>query len=103
MIQIDLGISDTPDLNGLEALEYYEKHEKVVYELMIAKNHDYGEAWREMRVSSLTDLILQKLMRVKQIEGNLGRTLVSEGIDANYQDIINYAVFALIHLKAIKE
>ena len=103
LIQIDLGISDTPDLNGLEALEYYEKHEKVVYELMIAKNHDYGEAWRDMRVSSLTDLILQKLLRVKQIEGNLGRTLVSEGIDANYQDIINYAVFALIHLKAINE
>ena len=70
---------------------------------MIAKNHDYGEACRDMRVSSLTDLILQKLMRVKQIEVNLGRTLVSEGIDANYQDIINYAVFALIHLKAINE
>lgn len=60
------------------------------------KNHDYGEAWREMRVSSLTDLILQKLLRVKQIENNLGKTLVSEGIDANYQDMINYAVFALI-------
>ncbi len=66
---------------------------------MMSKNHDYGEAWRDMRVSSLTDLILQKLMRVKQIEGNGGKTTVSEGIDANYQDIINYAVFALIHLK----
>ena len=63
------------------------------------KNHDYGEAWREMRVSSLTDLILQKLLRVKQIEDNKGVTLVSEGISANYQDIINYAVFAMIHLK----
>jgi len=62
------------------------------------KNHDYGEAWREMRVSSLTDLILQKLLRVKQIEDNQGKTLVSEGIAANYQDMINYAVFALIHL-----
>ena len=74
----------------------------VVFELMTAKNHDYGEAWRDMRVSSLTDLILQKLMRVKKIEGNDGKTLVSEGIDANYQDIINYAVFALIHLKDFK-
>jgi phage portal protein BeeE len=63
---------------------------------MEAKNHDYGEAWREMRVSSLTDLILQKLLRVKQIEDNSGRTLVSEGLEANYQDMINYAVFALI-------
>ena len=67
---------------------------------MLAKNHDYGEAWRDMRVSSLTDLILQKLMRVKQIEGNSGKTIVSEGIEANYQDIVNYAVFALIHLNA---
>ena len=62
------------------------------------KNFDYGEAWRDMRVSSLTDLILQKLLRVKQIEDNRGKTLVSEGIDANYQDMINYAVFALIHI-----
>ncbi len=103
LIQIDLGISDTPDLNGEEALKYYEKNEQTVYELMIAKNHDYAEAWRDMRVSSLTDLILQKLMRVKQIEVNKGKTLVSEGINANYQDIINYAVFALIHLKAFEE
>ena len=69
---------------------------------MLDKNHDYGEAWRDMRVSSLTDLILQKLLRVKQIEDNKGKTLVSEGIDANYQDMINYAVFALIHLKENK-
>lgn len=66
---------------------------------MMDKNHDYGEAWRDMRVSSLTDLILQKLLRVKQIENNSGKTLVSEGIDANYQDMVNYAVFALIHLE----
>jgi len=67
--------------------------------LMLDKNHDYGEAWRDMRVSSLTDLIIQKLLRIKQIEDNAGKTLVSEGIDANYSDIINYAVFALIHLE----
>ena len=103
LIQIDIGISNTPDLNGEKSMENYEKQEQVVYELMMAKNHDYGEAWRDMRVSSLTDLILQKLMRVKQIEGNLGKTIVSEGIDANYQDIVNYAVFALIHLRTFEE
>ena len=103
LIQIELGISDTPDLNAAEALLQYEKQAALVFELMMAKNHDYGEAWRDMRVSSLTDLILQKLMRVKQIESNDGKTLVSEGIDANYQDIINYAVFALIHLRAFNE
>jgi hypothetical protein len=102
LIQIELGISSSPDLDTEKAMKYYEKHEAIVYDLMVAKNHDYGEAWRDMRVSSLTDLILQKLMRVKQIEGNDGKTLVSEGIDANYQDIVNYAVFALIHLKAFE-
>ena len=66
---------------------------------MLNKNHDYGEAWREMRVSSLTDLILQKLLRIKQIDKNKGNTLVSEGVDANFADIVNYAVFALIHLQ----
>ena len=71
---------------------------KIQKNLMLDKNHDYGEAWREMRVSSLTDLIMQKLLRIKQIEDNAGKTLVSEGIDANYRDMINYAVFALIHL-----
>ena len=65
---------------------------------MLQKNHDYGEAWRDMRVSSLTDLILMKILRVKQIENNSGKTLISEGIDANYYDMLNYAVFALIHL-----
>ena len=85
-------------MNPEEVLALYEKHLAETYQLMLDKNHDYGEAWREMRVSSLTDLILQKLLRVKQIEDNRGKTLVSEGIDANYQDIINYAVFALIHL-----
>ncbi|HCZ09292.1 MAG TPA: hypothetical protein DHV04_00525 [Flavobacteriaceae bacterium] len=103
LIQIELGVSDTPDLDHDEALIHYEKQAEIVFELMMAKNHDYGEAWRDMRVSSLTDLILQKLMRVKQIEGNGGKTTVSEGIDANYQDIINYAVFALIHLNAFDQ
>lgn len=102
LIQIDLGISESPDLDEEVALMNYEKQIKLTFDLMLAKNHDYGEAWLDMRVSSLTDLILQKLMRVKQIEENSGKTLVSEGIDANYQDIINYAVFALIHLKAFE-
>ena len=103
LIQIELGVSDSPDLSTEQALVQYDKQSKVVYALMMDKNHDYGEAWRDMRVSSLTDLILQKLMRVKQIEGNDGKTTVSEGIDANYKDIVNYAVFALIHLKAFEE
>ena len=98
LIQIELGVSENPDLNLEEALTNYELQEKKIFELMLAKNHDYGEAWRDMRVSSLTDLILQKLMRVKQIEANSGKTIVSEGIEANYHDIVNYAVFALIHL-----
>ena len=99
LIQIELGVSENADLDLDEALNYYETQEKIIFELMLAKNHDYGEAWRDMRVSSLTDLILQKLMRVKQIEANSGKTIVSEGIEANYHDIVNYAVFALIHLK----
>ena len=100
LIQTELGVSDTPDLDSRDAMHYYKKQAAIAFELMMAKNHDYGEAWRDMRVSSLTDLILQKLMRVKQIEGNGGKTLVSEGIDANYQDMINYAVFALIHMES---
>jgi hypothetical protein len=99
LIQIELGVSENPDLDLDEALNNYETQEKIIFQLMLAKNHDYGEAWRDMRVSSLTDLILQKLMRVKQIEANSGKTIVSEGIEANYHDIVNYAVFALIHLK----
>lgn len=98
LIQLELGVVDNPDLNAKDATVLYDKHSKISKELMMNKNHDYGEAWREMRVSSLTDLILQKLLRVKQIEDNKGKTLVSEGIDANYQDMINYAVFAMIHL-----
>ena len=87
-----------PDLNIEEATLLYDEKVALTKQLMLDKNHDYGEAWRDMRVSSLTDLILQKLLRVKQIEDNAGKTLVSEGIDANYQDMINYAIFAMIHL-----
>jgi hypothetical protein len=99
LIQLELGIVEQPDLEPEKAKKLYKKHISITKKLMMDKNHDYGEAWRDMRVSSLTDLILQKLLRVKQIEDNRGKTLVSEGIDANYQDMINYAVFALIHLK----
>ena len=96
LIQLDKGIAVQPDLNVNEAVKLYDEKISITKNLMENKNHDYGEAWREMRVSSLTDLILQKILRVKQIEDNKGKTLVSEGIDANYQDMINYAVFALI-------
>ena len=96
LIQLDKGIAEQPDLDVEEAVALYDEKVKLTKDLMENKNHDYGEAWRDMRVSSLTDLILQKILRVKQIEDNKGKTLVSEGIDANYQDMINYAVFALI-------
>ncbi|RWW98901.1 DUF1599 domain-containing protein [Flavobacterium cerinum] len=99
LIQLDKGVVDQPDLNVEDATKLYDEKVLLTKTLMEAKNHDYGEAWREMRVSSLTDLILQKLLRVKQIEDNKGKTLVSEGIDANYQDMINYAIFALILMK----
>ncbi|GAA0725195.1 DUF1599 domain-containing protein [Aquimarina litoralis] len=98
LIQLEKGVVDQPDLSVGLATELYDKHINITKTLMMNKNHDYGEAWRDMRVSSLTDLILQKLLRVKQIEDNKGKTIVSEGIDANYQDMINYAVFAMIHL-----
>ncbi|MFV5693712.1 DUF1599 domain-containing protein [Flavobacterium sp. LT1R49] len=96
LIQLELGVVEQPDLEVSRATELYDAKVKLTKDLMEAKNHDYGEAWRDMRVSSLTDLILQKLLRVKQIEDNKGKTLVSEGIDANYQDMINYSIFALI-------
>ncbi|SHL76735.1 protein of unknown function [Flavobacterium xanthum] len=96
LIQLELGVADQPELSVGKATELYDSKVKLTKDLMENKNHDYGEAWREMRVSSLTDLILQKLLRVKQIEDNKGKTIVSEGIDANYQDMINYSVFALI-------
>ena len=99
LIQIDLGVSEQPeDLEYDKVMNMFNKHVLSSKYLMINKNHDYGEAWRDMRVSSLTDLILQKLLRVKQIEDNDGNTIMSEGIDANYLDMLNYAVFALIKL-----
>jgi len=98
LINLERGVATQPDLGVDEATKLYDEKVLLTKNLMLAKNHDYGEAWRDMRVSSLTDLILQKLLRVKQIEDNKGKTLVSEGIDANYQDMLNYAVFALIHL-----
>ncbi len=90
---------DEMELDPKLALSLYEKYINEAFELMEKKNHDYGEAWRDMRVSSLTDLILMKVLRVKQIEDNKGATLISEGIDANYFDMLNYSVFSLIHLK----
>lgn len=102
LIQLEKGVVEQPDLSVEEATKLYDEQVAITKQLMENKNHDYGEAWRDMRVSSLTDLILQKLLRVKQIEDNQGKTLVSEGIGANYQDMINYAVFALIHIKESK-
>ena len=98
LIQVEKGIATQPDLSTEDATKVYDFYVEATKQLMEDKNHDYGEAWRDMRVSSLTDLIIQKLLRVKQIEDNKGKTLVSEGIYANYQDIINYAVFAMIHI-----
>ncbi len=101
LIQLEKGIAEQPDLSVEEATQLYDEQVAVAKQLMQDKNHDYGEAWRDMRISSLTDLILQKVLRVKQIENNRGKTLVSEGVGANYQDMVNYAVFALIHLEEL--
>lgn len=99
LIQLAKGFSDTTDITNEEALELYDKYMTETKELMYAKNHDYEEAWRSMRISSYTDLILMKLYRTKQIESHDGKTLVSEGIDANYMDMVNYALFGLIKLE----
>src|SRR5690554_4786940 len=98
LIQLKLGVSDKPEMAHQEALELFLHKLNSSMKLMQDKNHDYDEAWKSMRISSLTDLILMKLYRVKQIEDQDGKTLISEGVDANYMDIINYAVFALIKL-----
>lgn len=98
IIQLELGTTDKPEMDHKEALDLYIGKLKQAKDLMGDKNHDYGEAWRKMRVSSFTDLILMKLHRTKQIEDNAGKTIISEGIDANYLDIINYAVFAMIKI-----
>jgi hypothetical protein len=98
LMQQDLSPADSNELELNHVQSLFEQKINETKELMIAKNHDYGEAWRDMRISSLTDLILMKILRVKQIEDNFGQTLASEGIQANYQDMLNYAVFALIKL-----
>lgn len=99
LIQLELGFSETEDLDSESVIELYDKYIKQTKELMLAKNHDYDEAWRSMRTESYTDLILMKIYRTKQIEDHQGKTLVSEGIDANYFDMINYAVFGLIKME----
>ena len=103
LIQLAKGFSDTTDMTNEEALALYDKYITETKELMYAKNHDYDEAWREMRVSSYTDLILMKINRTKQIEDHQGTTIISEGIDANYFDMVNYAVFGLIRLVVEQE
>jgi hypothetical protein len=99
LIQLERGFADTVDMSNEEAMSLYDRYAQEALELMKRKNHDYDEAWRGMRVSSYTDLILTKIERIKEIENLSGATLVSEGIDANYMDIINYSVFGLIKLK----
>ncbi len=98
LIQLALGYADTTDITNEEALSLYDKYMTETKELMYAKNHDYDEAWRSMRISSYTDLILMKIYRTKQIESHNGETLVSEGVEANYMDMVNYALFGLIKL-----
>jgi hypothetical protein len=103
LVQLELGVVDAPDLGPAEAAAQVRVMIERARDLMQRKNHDYGEAWRSMRVSSLVDLILMKLLRVKQIEDNAGNTLVSEGIDANFLDIVNYAVFAMILMDEVAQ
>ncbi len=98
LIQLELGYAEKKDLDAEEVMGLYDKYANITLELMKRKNHDYDEAWRAMRVSSYTDLILMKIYRTKEIESNDGLTLVSEGVDANYMDMINYSVFALIKM-----
>jgi len=98
LIQLDIGVVDEPDLSNEKAVELFNKYIYETRDLMYNKNHDYGEAWRNMRISSITDIILMKLLRIKSIENNDGKVDVSEGLDANYADIVNYSIFALIKL-----
>ena len=98
MLQLELTDNDPNEMDVQLVENLFDQRVSDTKELMFAKNHDYGEAWRDMRISSLTDLILMKILRVKQIEDNLGQTVVSEGVKANYQDMLNYSVFALIKL-----
>jgi len=98
LIQLELGFAEQEDMTAEQALAHYDRHVAQALELMVRKNHDYNEAWRQMRVSTYTDFILTRVQRVKEMEGNGGEARVSEGIDANYLDIMNYAVFGLIKL-----
>ena len=98
LIQLEKGFSENLDEDRTEILKLYDDYAQKAKDLMLRKNHDYGEAWREMRISSITDLIYQKVLRTKQIEDNQGKTVASEGIDANYYDMLNYAVFCLIKM-----
>lgn len=98
LIQLTLSDKDPMELPAEDLRKRYDEEVRITRDLMADKNHDYGEIWRDMRVSSLTDIILMKILRIKQIEDNQGKTLISEGLDANYRDIVNYAVFALIKL-----
>lgn len=98
LIQLSKGWSDTKDISSQEAVALYDKYMNETRELMISKNHDYDEAWRGMRISSYTDFILMKIERTKEIENHSGETCVSEGIDANYKDMVNYAIFGIIKL-----
>ncbi|HBR10656.1 MAG TPA: hypothetical protein DD740_00285 [Chryseobacterium sp.] len=102
LIQLEKGFSDELNANPEEIINLYDSYAQQAKELMERKNHDYGEAWRDMRISSITDLIYQKVLRTKQIEDNEGRTLVSEGLDANYFDMLNYAVFCLIKMMEVR-
>ena len=98
LIQLEKGFSENLDEDRTEILKLYDDYAQKAKDLMLRKNHDYGEAWREMRISSITDLIYQKVLRTKQIEDNQGKTVASEGIDANYYDMLNYAAFCLIKM-----
>lgn len=102
LIQLALPPGAAQELPAEQATQFFDEQISAIRLLMVAKNHDYGEAWRDMRLSSMTDMILMKLLRIRQIENNEGKTLASEGQDANYQDIANYAIFALILLNESK-
>jgi len=98
LVQLELDVTDEMEMDPILVLKHYDAKAEMCKQLMMTKNHDYGEAWRDMRVSTYTDLILMKILRTKQIEDKGGKTLISEGIDANFSDMLNYAIFALIRL-----
>ena len=103
LVQLENGVADEPDIDYATAERWYDEQIRKSKELMLRKTHDYGEAWRDMLISSMTDIILQKLLRIKQIQENKGHTLISEGAEGNYRDILNYAVFCLIKMELENE